>query len=147
MHTWLCQIQASCRHRSVCKFCLTQGPLRFDCRDCRTSLRGFPEKCGLIVAPFAAAMTYGGLRQVSELYRETCAKHGVKPGRLMCSYFMHFTDDDARSTRRGHDRSATSRSAPSLPYPGSGDRSAKFRYFVAMGTVAQDAAGKSTAGK
>ena len=31
--------------------------------------------CGLIVAPFAAAMTYGGLRQVSELYHQTCAKH------------------------------------------------------------------------
>ena len=46
--------------------------------------------CGLIVAPFAAAMTYGGLRQVSELYRETCTKHGLPPGRLMCSYFIHF---------------------------------------------------------
>ena len=27
--------------------------------------------CGLIVAPFAAAMTYGGLRQVAELYDQT----------------------------------------------------------------------------
>ena len=48
--------------------------------------------CGLIVAPFAAAMSYGGLKQVAELYHETCAKHGTKPGRLMCSYFMHFAD-------------------------------------------------------
>jgi alkanesulfonate monooxygenase SsuD/methylene tetrahydromethanopterin reductase-like flavin-dependent oxidoreductase (luciferase family) len=32
--------------------------------------------CGVIVAPFAAAMTYGGLRQVRELYHETCARHG-----------------------------------------------------------------------
>jgi len=48
--------------------------------------------CGLIVAPFAAAMTYGGLRQVSELYQQTCAKHGRPPGRLMCSYFIHFAD-------------------------------------------------------
>src|SRR5207342_2088547 len=30
----------------------------------------------LIVAPFAAAMSFGGLRQVHDLYRETCAKHG-----------------------------------------------------------------------
>ena len=48
--------------------------------------------CGLIVAPFAAAMTYGGLRQVAELYQETCAKHSRRPGRLMCSYFIHFAD-------------------------------------------------------
>jgi alkanesulfonate monooxygenase SsuD/methylene tetrahydromethanopterin reductase-like flavin-dependent oxidoreductase (luciferase family) len=48
--------------------------------------------CGLIVAPFAAAMSYGGLKQVADLYQETCAKHGKKPGRLMCSYFTHFYD-------------------------------------------------------
>src|SRR5262245_32884316 len=49
--------------------------------------------CGLIVAPFAAALSYGGLKQVSDLYRETCARHGRKPGRLMCSYFTHFADN------------------------------------------------------
>jgi alkanesulfonate monooxygenase SsuD/methylene tetrahydromethanopterin reductase-like flavin-dependent oxidoreductase (luciferase family) len=48
--------------------------------------------CGLIVAPFAATMTYGGLRQVSELYRDTCDKHDREPDRLMCSYFIHFAD-------------------------------------------------------
>src|SRR5215813_175507 len=48
--------------------------------------------CGLIVAPFAAAMSFGGLKQVAELYNETCIKHGNKPGRLMCSYFTHFAD-------------------------------------------------------
>src|SRR5215510_8092066 len=48
--------------------------------------------CGLIVAPFAAAISYGGLKQVADLYHETCAKHGKAPGRLMCSYFMHFAD-------------------------------------------------------
>jgi alkanesulfonate monooxygenase SsuD/methylene tetrahydromethanopterin reductase-like flavin-dependent oxidoreductase (luciferase family) len=50
--------------------------------------------CG-IAAPFAAAMTYGGLRQARELYRETCAHHGRAPGRLMCSYFIHFADTKA----------------------------------------------------
>ena len=49
--------------------------------------------CGLIVAPFAAAMSFGGLKQVAELYHETCARYGTKPGRLMCSYFTHFADD------------------------------------------------------
>jgi alkanesulfonate monooxygenase SsuD/methylene tetrahydromethanopterin reductase-like flavin-dependent oxidoreductase (luciferase family) len=48
--------------------------------------------CNLIVAPFAAAMTFGGLRQVAELYRETCARDGKPAGRLMCSYFLHFAD-------------------------------------------------------
>ena len=48
--------------------------------------------CGLIVAPFPAAMTYGGLRQVAELHHQTCAKHGRASGRLMCSYFTHFAD-------------------------------------------------------
>ena len=48
--------------------------------------------CNLIVAPFAAAMTFGGLHQVAELYRETCARHGKPAGRLMCSYFLHFAD-------------------------------------------------------
>lgn len=52
--------------------------------------------CGLIVAPFAAAMSFGGLKQVGDLYRETCAKHGRAPGRLMCSYFLHFADNPAQ---------------------------------------------------
>jgi alkanesulfonate monooxygenase SsuD/methylene tetrahydromethanopterin reductase-like flavin-dependent oxidoreductase (luciferase family) len=50
----------------------------------------------MIVAPFAAAMSYGGLRQVADLYNETCTKHGRKPGRLMCSYFTHFCDTPAQ---------------------------------------------------
>src|SRR4051794_8349433 len=59
--------------------------------------------CGLVVAPFAAAMTYGGLQQVSRLYRDTCAKHGTTPQRLMCSYFIHFADD-ATSEAAARDR-------------------------------------------
>jgi alkanesulfonate monooxygenase SsuD/methylene tetrahydromethanopterin reductase-like flavin-dependent oxidoreductase (luciferase family) len=52
--------------------------------------------CGLVVAPFAAAMSFGGLKQVADLYHETCAKHGKAPGRLICSYFTHFADDPAQ---------------------------------------------------
>src|SRR5207245_2893233 len=55
--------------------------------------------CGLIVAPFAAAVSYGGLRQVADLYHETCARHGRAPGRLMCSYFIHFADTPAEEER------------------------------------------------
>ena len=49
--------------------------------------------CGLVVAPFAAAMTFGGLTQVADLYEESCAKAGQPRGKLMCSYFIHFADD------------------------------------------------------
>src|SRR6185437_3753007 len=49
--------------------------------------------CGLVVAPFAAAMSYGGLKQVADLYKETCLAAGNKPGRLICSYFAHFADN------------------------------------------------------
>ena len=51
--------------------------------------------CGLIVAPFAAAMSYGGLRQVSDLFQDTLARHGKPRGRLMCSYFIHLADTPA----------------------------------------------------
>jgi alkanesulfonate monooxygenase SsuD/methylene tetrahydromethanopterin reductase-like flavin-dependent oxidoreductase (luciferase family) len=51
--------------------------------------------CNLIVAPFAAAMTFGGLKQVHDLYSEACARHGNPPGRLMCSYFLHLADTPA----------------------------------------------------
>ena len=51
--------------------------------------------CGLIVAPFAAAISYGGLKQVADLYHETRARHGTRPQRLMCSYFTHFADNAA----------------------------------------------------
>src|SRR5581483_10473747 len=60
--------------------------------------------CGLIVAPFAAAMSYGGLKQVADLYHDSCARHGTKPQRLMCSYFIHFADgkeqEDAQRARQ-----------------------------------------------
>jgi alkanesulfonate monooxygenase SsuD/methylene tetrahydromethanopterin reductase-like flavin-dependent oxidoreductase (luciferase family) len=60
--------------------------------------------CGLVVAPFAAAMSFGGLKQVADLYHESCAKYGTKPGRLMCSYFTHFADNkqqqDAQRARQ-----------------------------------------------
>jgi alkanesulfonate monooxygenase SsuD/methylene tetrahydromethanopterin reductase-like flavin-dependent oxidoreductase (luciferase family) len=60
--------------------------------------------CGLIVAPFAAAMNFGGLKQVADLYHESCAAFGTQPGRLMCSYFTHFADtaaeEDAQRARQ-----------------------------------------------
>jgi len=89
--------------------------------------------CGLIVAPFAAAMTYGGLRQVTELYRETCAKHNRQTGRLMCSYFLHFADtkgeeDAARARQIRYYKECVIAAFPGDP------RTAppSYRYFIAM---------------
>ena len=46
----------------------------------------------IIYAPFAAAMVYGGLDKAVDSYRENCVKAGNKPGRAMCSYFIHISD-------------------------------------------------------
>ena len=48
--------------------------------------------CGLVVAPFAAAMSFGGLQQVADCFKEASVKNDKKPGRMMCSYFTHFAD-------------------------------------------------------
>ncbi len=89
--------------------------------------------CGLIVAPFAAAMSFGGLKQVSELYHETCARHGTKPQRLMCSYFTHFFDnkDQEAAQRARQIRYYKECVIPALP----GDPKTApptYRYFVDM---------------
>jgi alkanesulfonate monooxygenase SsuD/methylene tetrahydromethanopterin reductase-like flavin-dependent oxidoreductase (luciferase family) len=90
-------------------------------------------ECGLIVAPFAAALSFGGLKQVSDLYHETCAKHGKKPGRLMCSYFIHFSDNKAQddAARARQIRYYRECVIPALP----GDPKTappSYRYFVDM---------------
>ena len=89
--------------------------------------------CGLIVAPFAAAMSFGGLKQVADLYKESCAKYGTKPHRLMCSYFTHFADDEAseKAQRARQIRYYKECVIPSFP----GDpRTAppSYRYFIDM---------------
>jgi alkanesulfonate monooxygenase SsuD/methylene tetrahydromethanopterin reductase-like flavin-dependent oxidoreductase (luciferase family) len=89
--------------------------------------------CGLIVAPFAAAMTFGGLALVRQIYHETCAKHGTTPGRLMCSYFLHFADDDAQeqAARARQIRYFTECVIPAFP---SDPRTVplSYHYFIAM---------------
>jgi alkanesulfonate monooxygenase SsuD/methylene tetrahydromethanopterin reductase-like flavin-dependent oxidoreductase (luciferase family) len=89
--------------------------------------------CGLIVAPFAAAMSYGGLKQVADLYHESCARHGTSPQRLMCSYFTHFADTGAAEAaqRARQIRYYKECVIPALP----GDPKTappSYRYFVDM---------------
>jgi alkanesulfonate monooxygenase SsuD/methylene tetrahydromethanopterin reductase-like flavin-dependent oxidoreductase (luciferase family) len=89
--------------------------------------------CGLIVAPFAAALSFGGLRQVADLYRQTCEAHGTVPGRLMCSYFIHFADDPAAeaAARARQIRYYQECVIPAFP----GDPAtapSSYRYFIGM---------------
>jgi alkanesulfonate monooxygenase SsuD/methylene tetrahydromethanopterin reductase-like flavin-dependent oxidoreductase (luciferase family) len=89
--------------------------------------------CGLVVAPFAAAMSYGGLRQVADLYHESCARHGHKPGKLICSYFTHFCDtpEQEAAQRARQVRYYKECVIPALP----GDPKTappSYRYFVDM---------------
>jgi len=87
--------------------------------------------CHLIVAPFAAAMTFGGLRQVRELYDETCARHGKPPGRLMCSYFMHFADTPAEEAAARARQIRYYKECATAAFPGDpATAPPSYRYFV-----------------
>ena len=89
--------------------------------------------CGLIVAPFAAAMSYGGLREVADLYHESCARYSTKPGRLMCSYFIHFADNTAQEDGQRARQIRYYRECVIPAFPGD-PKSAppSYRYFVDM---------------
>ena len=89
--------------------------------------------CNLVVAPFAAAMSFGGLKQVVDLYNETCVKHGQKPGRVMCSYFTHFADN-AQQERAQRERQVRYYKECVIPAFPSDPRTAppSYRYFIEM---------------
>ena len=88
---------------------------------------------GLIVAPFAAAMTFGGLKQVAELYHATCAKHGQKPQRLMCSYFTHFADNAAEEQAARARQIRYYKECVIAAFPGDPKTAPpSYRYFVDM---------------
>jgi alkanesulfonate monooxygenase SsuD/methylene tetrahydromethanopterin reductase-like flavin-dependent oxidoreductase (luciferase family) len=87
--------------------------------------------CNLIVAPFAAAMTFGGLRQVRDLYDETCARHGQPGGRLMCSYFLHFADSAEDEERARARQIRYYKECATAAFPGDpATAPPSYRYFV-----------------
>ena len=89
--------------------------------------------CGLIVAPFAAAISYGGLRQVADLYHECCARYGNRPGRLMCSYFTHFADDKAQEDAQRNRQIKYYKECVIPAFPGDPKTAPpSYRYFVDM---------------
>jgi alkanesulfonate monooxygenase SsuD/methylene tetrahydromethanopterin reductase-like flavin-dependent oxidoreductase (luciferase family) len=89
--------------------------------------------CGLIVAPFAAAMSFGGLQQVADLYHQSCAKYGTKPDRLMCSYFTHFADNEAQEQAQRARQIRYYRECVLPAFPGDPKTAPpSYRYFVDM---------------
>src|SRR5262245_40152154 len=89
--------------------------------------------CGLIVAPFAAAMSFGGLKQVADLYHATCARHGTKPGRLMCSYFTHFADNAEQEAAQRARQIRYYRECVNPAFPGDPKTAPpSYRYFIGM---------------
>ena len=89
--------------------------------------------CGLIVAPFAAAMSYGGLRQVADLYNETCARHASPPGRLMCSYFIHFADTSGEEEAARARQIRYYKECVIAAFPGDpATAPPSYRYFIGM---------------
>ncbi|MGC2415296.1 MAG: LLM class flavin-dependent oxidoreductase [Stellaceae bacterium] len=87
--------------------------------------------CNLIVAPFAAAMTFGGLRQVRDLFDETCARHGKPAGRLMCSYFLHFADTPAEEAAARARQIRYYKECATAAFPGDpATAPPSYRYFV-----------------
>jgi alkanesulfonate monooxygenase SsuD/methylene tetrahydromethanopterin reductase-like flavin-dependent oxidoreductase (luciferase family) len=88
---------------------------------------------GLIVAPFAAAISFGGLKQVTDIYHEACTRHGKTPGRLMCSYFTHFADtkEQENAQRARQIRYYRECAIPALPSDPK-TTPPSYRYFVDM---------------
>ena len=87
--------------------------------------------CNLIVAPFAAALTFGGLRQVADLYQETCARHGKPAGRLICSYFLHFADSAEEEAAARARQIRYYRECATAAFPGDpATAPPSYRYFV-----------------
>jgi alkanesulfonate monooxygenase SsuD/methylene tetrahydromethanopterin reductase-like flavin-dependent oxidoreductase (luciferase family) len=89
--------------------------------------------CGLIVAPFAAAMSFGGLKQVADLYHESCVKFGTKPGRLMCSYFTHFADNKEQEAAQRARQIRYYKECVIPAFPGDPKTAPpSYRYFIGM---------------
>ncbi|MBV9584371.1 MAG: LLM class flavin-dependent oxidoreductase [Alphaproteobacteria bacterium] len=87
--------------------------------------------CNLIVAPFAAALTFGGLQQMADVYRDACVRHGNTPGRLMCSYFLHLADTPALEQAARARQIRYYRECATAAFPGDPKTAPpSYRYFV-----------------
>ncbi len=96
----------------------------------------------IIFAPFAAGMMFGGLENAVNEYREACAKYGNKPGRAMCSYFIHIAEtpeeeDYGRQAQMDYFRHCVIRVLPSDP----SKAPPTMQYFIGMGETLKNMKG------
>jgi hypothetical protein len=79
----------------------------------------------------ATSRRFGGLKQVADLYKESCAKFGKPAGRLMCSYFTHFADDKAQEDAQGARQIRYYKECVIPAFPGDPKTAPpSYRYFV-----------------
>ena len=70
---------------------------------------------------------------------ETCAKHGTTPGRLMCSYFIHFADTPAEEAAARARQVRYYRECVIPAFPGDpATAPPSYRYFIDMVAAAAD---------
>jgi alkanesulfonate monooxygenase SsuD/methylene tetrahydromethanopterin reductase-like flavin-dependent oxidoreductase (luciferase family) len=79
----------------------------------------------------ASPRSRGSIAMLAPLYKEACARHGTKPGRLVSSYFIHFADTPAeeraaRERQLRYHQECTSPAFPGDPKTAPED----YRYFV-----------------
>jgi alkanesulfonate monooxygenase SsuD/methylene tetrahydromethanopterin reductase-like flavin-dependent oxidoreductase (luciferase family) len=78
-------------------------------------------------------MSFGGLREVAELYHATCGKYGNKPGRLMCSYFTHFADNKEQENAQRAREIRYYKECVIPAFPGDPKTAPpSYRYFIGM---------------
>jgi alkanesulfonate monooxygenase SsuD/methylene tetrahydromethanopterin reductase-like flavin-dependent oxidoreductase (luciferase family) len=78
-------------------------------------------------------MSFGGLKQVADLYHASCAKFGTRPGRLMCSYFTHFADNAEQEKAQRARQIRYYRECVIPAFPGDPKTAPpSYRYFIDM---------------
>ena len=91
----------------------------------------FRSGLSLVVAAGAASGMHGSLKAVSDIYHETCAKHGQKPGRLVTSYFTHFADTPEEEQRARERQWRYHKECTSPAFPGDPATAPEnYRYFA-----------------
>jgi alkanesulfonate monooxygenase SsuD/methylene tetrahydromethanopterin reductase-like flavin-dependent oxidoreductase (luciferase family) len=72
---------------------------------------------GLVVAAGQASAMHGSLVATAQLYRDTCAKFGTTPKRMITSYFIHFADtpEEERRARERQLRYHKECTSPAFP--------------------------------
>ena len=73
---------------------------------------------GLVVAAGQASAMHGSLVATGQLYRDTCAKFGTTPKRMITSYFIHFADTPEEEQRARERQLRYHKECTSPAFPG-----------------------------